>query len=61
MIPRPLEDVLVNEIEQRALHEIAEEDKREAVDRAKERIRKRKSRSLWQKIFPWTISIKRRT
>lgn len=44
-------------IEQQAKQEVAEEDHRESVDQAKVKLRKHKT--LRERLFPWTITIKR--
>lgn len=50
----------VGSIEAIARQELEEEDFREAVAKAKERIIRKRSRSLWSIVFPWIITIKRR-
>lgn len=39
--------------------EIAAEDHRKAVDAAKSKIRARRSRSLWARLFPFKITLVR--
>ena len=48
---------LVETAEREAMAELAEEDRRTAIDKAKDRIRERRMRPLWHKIFPFTITI----
>ena len=46
------------DIEQIAIKEFEEEKKREEIEKVKERLRKKKS--LWDMIFPFTITIRRK-
>lgn len=46
------------EIEAQAFKEIAEEKFRQAVDVRKEQLRKH--RTLWERLFPWKITIERK-
>lgn len=48
----------IEEIQAQAKKEIAEEKFRQAVDAEKERLRQ--YRPLWNRVFPWVITIKRR-
>lgn len=43
-----------------AKREIDDEERRAAINEAKDRIRERKMRPLWHKIFPFVITITRR-
>lgn len=47
------------QIEAEARAELASEDHRAAVDAAKQRIRERDTRPLWQRLFPFRIIIER--
>ncbi len=50
----------VKAIEREAMAEVEADERRLAIDLAKERIVKRKMRPLWHKIFPFIITITRR-
>ncbi len=47
-------------IEREAEACVREDERRDAITAAKSRIRARKMRPLWHKIFPFTITITRR-
>jgi hypothetical protein len=47
-------------IERQAMAELAEEERQTAIAEAKQRIRERKMRPLWHRIFPFVITITRR-
>jgi hypothetical protein len=51
--------VTVEEIEKQAASELAAEDRRIAVEAAKVRIRERRARSLWRRLFPYRIIVER--
>lgn len=46
------------ELAEQALKEIKEEDRRRDVDALKVKLREKKT--LWDTLFPWTITIKRK-
>lgn len=46
-------------IERQARQEVADEDRRAAVERTKERIRARRARPWWRLLFPFKITIRR--
>lgn len=45
----------INDIEEQAKAEIETEDHRAQVEAAKARIRERRARSIWKKLFPFKI------
>ena len=47
------------DIEAEALRELQEEDKALLIAQAKERIRARRGRSLWARLFPYRIKLER--
>lgn len=49
----------LQDIEREAREEVAEERHREAVEAAKARIRARRGRSFWSRLFPFRIKIER--
>lgn len=51
----------VSEIEAEAMAELMVEERRRSIETVKQRIRERKMRPLWHKIFPFVITITRRT
>lgn len=48
------------EIERRARLELATEDYRAEIEAAKARLRERRGRSLWARLFPFRLRIQRR-
>ena len=46
-------------IEQQAIRELNEEERRKAIDAAKERLRKQRPKPWWVRLFPFRIKIER--
>ena len=48
------------QIEKLAMQELAAEENVDAINAAKQRIRERRMRPLWHRLFPFVITITRR-
>lgn len=46
-------------VEQQAIRELQEEERRKAIDLVKDKLRKRKASSWWIRWFPYRIKIER--
>ena len=51
---------MANKAHQQALKELQEEEFKGQVQIEKEKILKKKNRNLWERVFPWKITITRR-